>query len=364
MLPRVSREDMPSLLARDQVFLLPSYFEGMPLSLLEAMAAGLPCVTTNVCGMRDLVQDHTNGLLITPGDVETLVRRVSELLESSALRSQIGARARETARRITWDKIALQWEAMFVDLAEREPKSSVSHEYDRWHAGVSARDDLEKDLGNPWHRFARTQAVGLNNQRVLEAACGRGQLTSWLKSIGALVVAVDFSTAALRFARERLDQDTHRTALSCADVQQLPFASDSFDCVVSCETLEHVKDQRACLREFRRVLRTGGRLILTTENYLNIWGLYRTYLGLRGRPFNSGDRVQPLEQWMFSPRTLRLIRQSGFRVVRTDGEGHHLLLLPGVNPPDLEVQALSRIRWTRRALRWFARHFFLVAEAV
>jgi glycosyltransferase involved in cell wall biosynthesis/ubiquinone/menaquinone biosynthesis C-methylase UbiE len=364
VLPRVPREEMPGLLARDQVFVLPSYFEGMPLSLLEAMASGLPCVTTNVCGMHDLISNSDNGFLVGPGDVAGLTASVSSLLRSAALRRRIGDAARETARNLVWDKVALEWEKVFSGLVSLAAGPGIAQEYDHWHESVSCRDDLEKDLENPWHRFVRQQVHDVRQKRVLEAACGRGQLILWLRQQGAEAVGVDFSPVALGLARQRMMQAHDEAALTCADVLSLPFASGSFDCVVSCETLEHVPNPPACLGEFRRVLQRGGKLILTTENYLNIWGLYRLYIRARRRKFNSGDRVQPIEQWMFSPRTLRMVRQSGFRVLHTDGEGHHLLLLPGVNPPDLEARALSRIPWVRRALHRFARHFFLVAEAI
>ena len=362
ILKSVDREELPALLACDQIYVLPSHFEGMPLTLLEAMAAGLPCVTTNICGMRDVIIHGENGVLVAPGEAGALTRATSDLLDSSPLRLRLGAAARRSASALTWERAAVAWELL---LASTAPKSlDVPRMYDHWHDEVAERDNPESDLNNPWHRFARAHLDGLRGHRVLEAACGRGQFSVWLRKQGAWTSSVDFSLGALRHARRRLDSAGGDGCVICGDAEQLPLPSQSMDWVVSCETLEHVPHPPACLRELRRVLRTGGRLILTTENYLNIWGLYRLYIAFRARRYNSGDCPQPIEQWMFSPRTRRMIRKAGFRILRTDGEGHHLMLWPGVNPPELEAQFLSRVPALRRTFRYLARHFFVVAEAV
>ncbi len=362
VLPSVNREDLSELLARDQIFVLASHFEGMPLTLLEAMASGLPCVTTNICGMRDVMEHERNGLLVAPGDSAALANAIERLMGVPELRTRLGAAARKTAERLSWAKAAEAWESLLGEVAEQA--APVSREYDRWHEQMAGHDDLEEDLNNPWHSFARSQLGELQGRTVVEAACGRGQFLAWLKKNGARAVGLDISLGALGIAQARMERNSERPALLCGDAQALPLGTGCADVVVSCETLEHVPEPRACLRELRRVLRPGGKLILTTENYLNIWGLYRLYVAARGRRYNSGDSPQPIEQWMFSPKTRRMVRQAGFRILRTDGEGHHLVLLPGVNPPDLEAHILSRVPLLRRTLRYLARHFFVVAEAL
>ncbi len=360
---RISRQELPALLASDQIFVLPSHFEGMPLSLLEAMAAGLPCVTTHTCGMRDVLRHGENGLLVQPGDALGLAEHLRGLLCSAEARQRLGFAARRSARQFTWDRVAEDWERMFLRVAdEKKPAPRASRLYDQWHGQISSHDHLELDLDNPWHSFARRNTGDLRGARVLEAACGRGQFSKWLQSQGAQLVALDFSQTALRIAASRLNGDG-RVALVCADAERIPCADAAFDCVVSCETLEHVPHPENCLREFARVLRPGGRLLLTTENYLNIWGLYRLYKSRGRRPFNSGDEAQPVENWMFSPQTASWIRSAGFRILTTDGEQHHLYLLPGTNPSRTEARFLSRIPPLRGLLKYFGRRFYVIAEA-
>jgi len=94
----VGPEKKRALLDSAAVFVLPSYAEGSPISLLEAMAAGLPSVATEVGGIPDVVTDGVNGMLVRPGDVAMLTRVLRKLLDDRMLRSRLGAAARETVR--------------------------------------------------------------------------------------------------------------------------------------------------------------------------------------------------------------------------------------------------------------------------
>jgi glycosyltransferase involved in cell wall biosynthesis len=87
------RDDVPELYAQARVFVLPSRSEGLSVSLLEAMASGLPAVVSDVGEARDLVDDGTNGFLYPPGDVSALSELLLRLLGDPALCRQVGARA-------------------------------------------------------------------------------------------------------------------------------------------------------------------------------------------------------------------------------------------------------------------------------
>lgn len=88
------RTDVPRLLAALDVFVLPSLAEGLPLSLLEAMAAGKPVVATPVGGAAELVQNEITGILIPPSDPPALARTVIRLLEERDLADRLGCRGR------------------------------------------------------------------------------------------------------------------------------------------------------------------------------------------------------------------------------------------------------------------------------
>jgi glycosyltransferase involved in cell wall biosynthesis len=93
----VEHEQKRRLLAEADLFVLPSHIEGAPISLLEAMAAGLPSVVTPVGGVLDVVTDGQEALVVPPGDADALVRAVVRLLGSPREARRLGEAARRRA---------------------------------------------------------------------------------------------------------------------------------------------------------------------------------------------------------------------------------------------------------------------------
>lgn len=87
-------DQVPQLLAHAGVFVLCSRYEGLPLSIIEAMCAGLPIVATDVGGVGELVEDGVNGFLVPPGDQSALSRRLDLLQSDATLRVRMGQASR------------------------------------------------------------------------------------------------------------------------------------------------------------------------------------------------------------------------------------------------------------------------------
>lgn len=90
-----TRHDVPELLAVCDLFALPSLWEGLAMALVEAMAAGLPVVATNVSGTRQVVVEGVTGLLVPPADAAQLAESLVALLENPALAREMGAAGRQ-----------------------------------------------------------------------------------------------------------------------------------------------------------------------------------------------------------------------------------------------------------------------------
>jgi len=106
----------------------------------------------------------------------------------------------------------------------------------------------------------------VQNKVVLDVACGSGTGSTYLASRGAeAVFGGDISKDALRDAR-RWNKGKEKVALILSDAQALPFADNSFDVIVSLETIEHLKEPEKFLAECRRVLRKRGIFICATPN--------------------------------------------------------------------------------------------------
>lgn len=91
------RDDVPELLASADVFVLSSLSEGMPISVIEAMAAGLPVVASAVGGVPELVADGETGYLVPPGDVDALAVTLERVLADEGLRRRLGEAGRRRA---------------------------------------------------------------------------------------------------------------------------------------------------------------------------------------------------------------------------------------------------------------------------
>lgn len=115
-----------------------------------------------------------------------------------------------------------------------------------------------------WHRyaFARGLAAG---RRVLDAACGEGYGSALLADVAADVVGVDIDAQAVAHARARYGT-VPRLRYEQADAVKLPFADETFDLVVSFETLEHLAEQAALLAGFDRVLKNDGVLVISSPD--------------------------------------------------------------------------------------------------
>ncbi|NEO96362.1 MAG: glycosyltransferase family 4 protein [Moorea sp. SIO3G5] len=90
----VSSEERDHLLAKANIFILPSYNEGLPMAMLEAMGWGLPVITTPVGGIPELVVDGDNGLLVKPGEIPELSMAMQTLINDLGLRLSLGCTAR------------------------------------------------------------------------------------------------------------------------------------------------------------------------------------------------------------------------------------------------------------------------------
>lgn len=94
----VSLSERIAFFQKADIFVLPTYAEAMPMSVIEAMAAGLPVVTTPVGGIPEIIEDGETGLLFPPGDANALAEKISFLLNNKDARIEIGKKARQKAR--------------------------------------------------------------------------------------------------------------------------------------------------------------------------------------------------------------------------------------------------------------------------
>ncbi|MBD2570886.1 glycosyltransferase family 4 protein [Anabaena lutea] len=108
IIPKFFVSDELNLFIRSQIFILPSFFEGQPLVLLQAMASGRCCITTNCCGQKDLINHGYNGLLYEPGDAEKLASLIQKCASDSQLRTTLGKNAKTSVQNRSWKEVSAE----------------------------------------------------------------------------------------------------------------------------------------------------------------------------------------------------------------------------------------------------------------
>ena len=156
------------------------------------------------------------------------------------------------------------------------------------------------------------------DSRLLEIGCGAGNLLLRAAVRGSYPVALDLARQALTFVRSRLREaqsgsEAPRDFMCLQSVGELlPLADRSFECILLSEVIEHLEAPQVSIKEAARVLRPGGRLLVTTPNYRSLWPLMERVVDLLNMaPKMAGE--QHISR--FHPASLkRLLIEAGLRI--------------------------------------------------
>ena len=96
------------------------------MSMLEAMAVGIPVITTPVGGVPDVIISGTNGILVDPGDIDAITDALVMLMESPEICSTIGREGRHSVRKLVPKVIAEQWKSLYFDTVNTMPMKQAS----------------------------------------------------------------------------------------------------------------------------------------------------------------------------------------------------------------------------------------------
>lgn len=116
----IGRVDVAELLSKSSIFVFPSLREGLPLSVLEAMACGVPVVGSDIPGVNDVVKHGENGFLVLPRDSKGLAESVLALLDDDDLRRRFGEEARKViVDDYGWDIVLGKIEKIYNETTEK-----------------------------------------------------------------------------------------------------------------------------------------------------------------------------------------------------------------------------------------------------
>nr|WP_206642177.1 class I SAM-dependent methyltransferase [Nonomuraea polychroma] len=174
------------------------------------------------------------------------------------------------------------------------------NDYDSIAEGYTAENETSL-LNAYYERPAMLELAGdVTGRRILDAGCGSGPLFAELRDRGAIVTGIDASAGMLEMARQRLGTDAD---LRVADLASpLPFPNDTYDDVIASLVLHYLEDWGPTLAELRRVLRPGGRLLVSVEHPFSIT-LWQHMAGEKPKYFETRIRI---DEWTMGGQTARM----------------------------------------------------------
>lgn len=336
------RDDLPALLERWDVMVLPSLWEGFGLVLLEAMAAGRPVVASRVGPIPEIVLHGETGLLVEPGQPGPLAEALLEVLENPRLAARLGAAGRQrVSQHFTLGKMVADTESLYTEVLEKQPTGVQTlpkpqppspnpqrldyvkcpgcgnreawqlaeerglgiqrcrhctliyvsprldehqHHYHGQREGILAkygailRGEKEHNRDPNYRQELAVLARLKPSGKLLDVGTHCGFFLRMARGMGWQLEGVEPSPAA-ELAREFYGLEVHR-----GELEKLRLTAASFDVVTLIDVIEHLDQPSRLLKEVRRLLKPDGLVFIKTPNArYNLFKdrLIRRTLGLR-----------------------------------------------------------------------------------
>lgn len=285
---RLSHEQAMAVAARASLVVLPSLWEAFGYVCVEAMALARPVVASAVGGFAEIVDDGINGWLVPPADAVALARTLIERLQDPEGCRRVGEAASRRAEDFAVDRVAEQLEEIYGGVLTRPRRATpeaAAVPPSIYRAGY--RSHFRPDNPGPFHNLYQAKRdvvvasfAASRGLRILDAGGGYGRVSGHLRERHQVVLC-DLAGEMLAEARDRWG----RSLVSVqADARRLPFADATFGAAVALDLLVHLPDLHDGLRELRRVLRPGARLLVDSTNSAAWWVLaYPAYVDWRPR---------------------------------------------------------------------------------
>lgn len=173
------------------------------------------------------------------------------------------------------------------------------------------------------------KSISHGNSKVLDVGCGQGgYLISLAYEAGNECYGIDpLLEVSLKPARKRAEEQSLDVHLLCAVGEHIPFRNETFDVVMLTSTLQHVANQKEVLSEIKRVLKLGGRLLVSVPQRKGIYSA-RLFVAEIKRTIQAEDKIFTMD---FSAKSLKdILTKSGFTISKVQGRKFMPIMLPSL----------------------------------
>lgn len=282
---------LPDLIVRYPMFVLPSIWEGNPKSLLEAMSCGKAVIGTNVPGIKEIIKHNENGLLCEPS-ADAIADAVLSLSDNPNLRQFLGENARKYVLENSSLKDIVKTELKIYSQIEKKPakvKSLLLHSLIRQilklhnlFYGLAGLLSIKLESNNvhPKHRILDYHRWFINQIKphwhVLDIGCGNGSLTADLANYCNKVTGIDISPENIKLAKST----AIKVEFICDDATTHNF-DKKFDAIILSNILEHIEDRTTFLK---KLLKQSDRFLIRVPMIDRDWiTLYKREMGVEYR---------------------------------------------------------------------------------
>lgn len=324
-------------LQASDVFIFPSWHpEGTPNAVLEAMASGIPIMTTKVGNLEDFIEDGVNAIFIDINYSEDCIEKLKRLLSDETLRKNLSLNAIRTVKGNNNPELVCQ---KYIDLYKQLLSDNRKLAIEREREWYRPKTQRAKTRNHPErfyfaHRTNRRKGLKVLKEfpqgrpYILSIGCGSGQDVEYILEFSDRIIGVDIAPEALLGIKKNFPS-IHSI---CADALTLPFKDEVFDIVVASGLLHHLVGQaplKEFLKEFYRVIKPGGKFLAIEPNLLWMPSLVAYPVNRVLQWIKPGIRgFVPHERPLLPQFVKREITRCGFNTVRIESASYTYIRFP------------------------------------
>lgn len=263
----VNGENKWVLLHESDIFVFPTYYppEGHPWVIVEAMAAGLPIISTDQGAITESVIDGANGFIVEKQKPQQIAEKIKLLIENPKLRIKMGKESRRLyEENFTEEKMVMKITDCFNKVLDPyDIKEWYDSLADKWGIHYALRDKHFQQRFRNVHLLVNPLTEPSN---ILDIGCASGEITASLQGrFNCNTVGIDISEKMIELCRKKYSNS--KMSFQLGDIKDLHFQNDEFDLVVSLSVIEWISEYEQAIEEVSRVLKTDGQWVVSLPNW-------------------------------------------------------------------------------------------------